>query len=344
MPVKNCERFISESIRSVLSQTFTDFELLVVDDGSSDTTISIISQFRSDARLKVLRNAGAGLVDALNHGVACASGELIARMDADDVCLPDRLRRQCMFLSDHPDVAAVGTQVRFIDEHGAPTAEKMSLPESPEAIARMLLKGCCVRHPTVLMRKAALQEIGGYRNHLVYAEDYDLWLRMSERYPLANLSDALVLYRVHAAQVSELKEWSQRLSRNLALLAALKRRQGREDPIGHYFCFEKGAPRQRCRGLGCPNCVCESVRAFDHAERVLFEPEALLSRDDVRDTLRYISRHPVGDGQKSRQRVLVALCRHAARRRTPIEFIKTLALSLRIHPGRTLRWLVMANK
>ncbi len=341
VPVRNSERYISELVNSVLSQAFADFELLVIDDGSSDATEAILAEFqKADPRLRVFKNPGAGLVDALNHGIACASSELIARMDADDVCLPDRLQRQYDYLGGHPEIAAVGTQVRFIDEQGALTEEKIKLPESPDQIAERLLKGCCLRHPTVVMRREALERLGGYRQELVYAEDYDLWLRMSEHYALANLPEALLLYRVHAAQISERKEWPQRLARNLALLAAVERRRGGEDPIDSYACFEQGAGKQTCRGLGCAACVCESVRAFDRAETVLFELDATLSRDDLRDMLSYLSRNQMGDGQRSRLRVLVALCRQAARRRAPLETAATLALALRIHPGRTIRGLV----
>src|SRR5262249_24286294 len=136
------------------------------------------------------------------------------------------------------------------------------------------------------------------------------------------------------------KEWSQRLSRNLALLAATERRQGREDPIGVYACFQKGADRQTCKRRGCPSCVCESVRAFDRADRVLFESDANLSREDVRDMLHYLARNAMGDGRKSRQRVLLALCRHAARIRAPREFSAALTQAMRIHPLRAIHWLV----
>ena len=340
VPVRNSERYISESVNSVLSQAFADFELLVIDDGSSDATEAILAEFqKADPRLRVFKNPGAGLVDALNHGIACASSELIARMDADDVCLPDRLQRQYDYLGGHPEIAAVGTQVRFIDEQGALTEEKIILPESPQTIAEMLLKGCCLRHPTVVMRREALERLGGYRQELVYAEDYDLWLRMSEHYALANLPETLLLYRVHAAQISEQKEWSQRLARNLALFAAVERRRGGEDPIGSYACFEQGSVKQTCRGLGCAGCICESVRAFDRAETVLFEPDAALSRDDVRDMLSYLSRNRMGDGQKSRVLVLIALCRVAIRLYAPSLFLIALAMALHAHPGRTLQWL-----
>ena len=341
VPVRNSERYISESVNSVLSQTFADFELLVIDDGSSDATEAILAEFqKADPRLKVFKNPGAGLVDALNHGIARASSELIARMDADDVCLPDRLQRQYDYLGVHPEIAAVGTQVRFIDEHGALTDEKIRLPESPQTIAEMLLKGCCLRHPTVVIRREALERLGGYRQELAYAEDYDLWLRMSEHYALANLPETLLLYRVHAAQISEQKEWSQRLARNLALLAANERRAGRLDPIGSYNCFDKDAQGQRCKRQGCADCVCETVTAFRVAGELVSGRKAETTKEHIALTLRYVSQNTMGDGKKSQMRVLMALLRDGAIRGSLPQLTSALGVAIRLHPGRTLRALL----
>ena len=158
VPVKNGERYLSDALQSVLKQTFADFELLVVDDGSTDSSADIISAIQKrDTRVKVLSNPGYGLVDALNFGVASACAPLIARMDADDICLPERFQRQYDFLAARPEVAVVGTQVIFVDERGVPKAKSPNLPQAPDAIARLLLKGCCIRHPTVLFRREAFK-------------------------------------------------------------------------------------------------------------------------------------------------------------------------------------------
>lgn len=345
LPIKNNARYIFDAIESVLTQTFADFELLVIDDGSTDATVAIISEFqRSDTRIRVLKNPGAGLVDALNYGVTSASAGLIARMDADDCCQPTRFQRQYDFLNDHPEVAVVGTQVTFIDEHGALVNDITTYPETPQAIDRMLLKRCCLGHPTVFFRREAFEAVGGYRNELVDAEDYDLWLRMAEHYALANLPERLVLYRRHSAQVSEQRKWPQRLSRNLALAATKERRRTGQDPIGAYHCFEKSVARQGCQGSGCAGCVCESVRVFSNAESILSEQSTALTRDDIRDMLRYLSRNTMGDGQRSRLLVLVALCREAARRRAPVELAAALGLALWSHPGRTVLWLATGGE
>src|SRR5579883_1018190 len=199
LPVKNGAAYIGAAIESLFAQTFADFELLVIDDGSSDETVAIVEGLgKSDRRLHLLRNPGMGLVDALNFGIAAARAPLIARMDADDIALPERLQRQYEYLAAHPDIDAVGTQVHFIDANGARTGKSSALPQDPAAVAKTLLKFCCLRHPTVTMRKAAAERAGGYRAEFVAAEDLDLWLRLAEHGELANLPEALLLYRLHA--------------------------------------------------------------------------------------------------------------------------------------------------
>src|SRR5262249_33711723 len=224
LPVKDGAAFAGAAIASILQQTFRDFELLIIDDGSSDGSIEIAERFcQADTRVGLLSNPGSGLVDALNFGVSAASAPLIARMDADDIALPVRLQRQYDFLNSHPEIDVAGTQVSFIDEQGALTGKTTALPESPDAIAKTLLKYCCLRHPTVVIRRTALERAGGYRRQVPAAEDLDLWLRIAEHGQLVNLPEPLLLYRLHAAQVSQHKIWTQRLSRNLAIISAQER-------------------------------------------------------------------------------------------------------------------------
>lgn len=341
LPVRNGTPYIGEAVRSILTQTYRDFELVIVDDGSTDGTLDIITAFqKDDPRVRLERNPGSGLVDGLNHGIAVSTAPLIARMDADDVALPSRLRRQVDFLNEHPEIAVVGSHVTYIDEFGKPAGDAGVLPQTPEDIARHLLKGCCLRHPTVVMRREAVEKAGGYRRELLDAEDYDLWLRMAEQAALTNLPDVLLLYRVHSGQVSERKKWMQRLSRNLALLAAMERRQGSGDPIGTYACFTKGAARQKCLNRGCAKCVCDSVRIFERAEDVITgDSDAALTAGDIRDMVRYMAGMTMGDGQHTRLRILVQLSRRAVQLRAPFAFASALGTAFRIHPGRTLRLL-----
>lgn len=340
LPVKNGSPYIEAAIASILTQTFSDFELLIVDDSSRDDTIAIARRAcAADPRVRILTNPGTGLVDALNFAIGAARARFIARMDADDIALPQRLERQHSFIAAHPEVAVVGAQARFIDEQGALTSKATALPQSHEAIARTLLRYCCLCHPTVLMRADALKRVGGYRAQVPAAEDLDLWLRIAEYGRLINLPEPLLLYRVHAGQVSQAKVWTQRLSRNLAIISAQERRAGKLDPLTTYACFSKTSGRQECGGKGCSTGICHSLRAFRAAEALLEGERQMVSQGDARLLLRYLSKNSIGDGKTNRLRVLIALCDEAANRRAALLWLHALGLALRIHPGRSLRLL-----
>lgn len=215
MPVYNGERFLAEAVESILGQTFADFEFVIVDDGSTDASPAILADYASrDPRIRVVAQANAGIVAALNRGLNECRSPLVARMDADDVSLPTRLEQQVAFLTDHPKVAAVGTAFRLISETGAAGPE-VRPPAAHKAIKRGLRYGNCLGHPTVMMRREAILAVGGYREFLRHAEDYDLWTRVAERYELANLPACLLRYRVHAAQVS----WNSAEQQALSTLA-----------------------------------------------------------------------------------------------------------------------------
>jgi Glycosyl transferase family 2 len=199
MPVYNAGRFLRSALDSILDQSLRDFELICVDDGSSDGSVDLLASVaRGDPRLLVLRQEHAGIVMALNAAFAVARAELIARMDSDDLATPERFARQAAFLDRHADIALVGSAYRIIDEHDRPQ-KTIHAPIEPEAVRLALANGNCIAHPTVMVRRAALKAVSGpagpYRNAFRYAEDYDLWLRLSERAALANLPDVLLDYR-----------------------------------------------------------------------------------------------------------------------------------------------------
>jgi GT2 family glycosyltransferase len=336
LPVRNGAAYVGAAVESILAQTFQAFELLIIDDGSTDGAREIVESYaKSSSRLRVLSNPGEGLVDALNYGIISSSAPLIARMDADDIASPDRLQRQYEFLQVRPEIDAVGSQVAFIDENGTLTGKRTTLPESPEAIAETLLKYCCLRHPTVLMRREALDRAWGYRREVPAAEDLDLWLRMSEHGQLANMPEELLFYRVHSGQVSQDKIWTQRLSRNLAILSAQERRAGRTDPLSAYACAS-AIGKHACRGNGCAEALCETIRVFKTAEALLAQRPQTVSLEDARLALRYVSRHAIGDGKTNRLRVLIALGGLARRSHAPLMMAKAFGLALLIHPGRAL--------
>lgn len=224
MPVRDGERFVGEAVESVLGQTLADLELIVVDDGSTDSTPALLAGFaRADARVRVLTQAVGGLTSALNAGCALVRAPLIARMDADDVALPDRLERQAAFLDAHPDVALLGGGIVLVDEAGR------EFDREPGRAAPDLSEQNELVHGTVVMRADAFRALGGYR--LDQSEDYDLWLRFEEQHRVAALAEAVIRYRFHPGQFSVTKLERQALGARCVRAAAVARRAGRPDPL-----------------------------------------------------------------------------------------------------------------
>jgi glycosyltransferase involved in cell wall biosynthesis len=200
LPVRDGERFLHEAIDSVLGQTLGDFELIVIDDGSSDETPTILEGYH-DERLHVLGQDGLGLVEALNRAVAASRGAYLARMDADDVSLPERLERQVAFLERHPKVALVVPGVELIDDAGRKVGE-IVLPGRDDELRRRLLLRNPITHGAVVIRREAVERAGGYRAAYGANEDYDLWRRLARDWQLAAIPDLLYRYRVHGAAVT----------------------------------------------------------------------------------------------------------------------------------------------
>jgi len=198
MPVYNGERHLASAMASILAQTFADFELIAVNDGSRDTTAKILRRFaQRDPRVRVIQQENCGLVGALNRGLEEVRGPLIARMDADDIAMPDRFEKQLAFLETHPSVLAVGSAILNIDADGDPLNVQV-LESDPLAIDHCLMqRRTGMAHPAVMMRRDPVRELGGYRAEFEWIEDHDLWLRLSERGPLANLPEVLLCYRQH---------------------------------------------------------------------------------------------------------------------------------------------------
>jgi glycosyltransferase involved in cell wall biosynthesis len=200
LPVRDGERFVREAIDSVLAQTLGDFELIVVDDGSADGTWLVLDGL-SDPRVRVLRRPREGLVPALRAGVAETQAEYVARMDADDVSEPERLQREVELLERRPRVGMVATWTTVIDEDGQ-ELRRVVLPSEHVDLARRLLLRNPFQHGAVLLRRAALEDAGGYRPDYGANEDYDLWRRLARSWELACIPEALYRYRVHSAAVT----------------------------------------------------------------------------------------------------------------------------------------------
>ncbi len=219
VPVYNAEKFIADTVASVLRQTFTDFELLVIDDGSTDQSIKILESFH-DQRIRIERNGkNRGRPFTRNKGLMQARGEYLSVLDSDDLCEPDRLARQVEFLDTHPNIAAVGSWAKYVDENGN-VAFICKPPAESDEIRRKIFQANCFIHSSVTFRRQALIEIGGYNLEYLQAQDYELFLRLSARHDLANISEPLVQYRVHPDQVSLRKLASQRRFADRARVAA----------------------------------------------------------------------------------------------------------------------------
>ena len=193
--------FLPAAIESIRTQTFSDWELIVVNDGSTDDSRECLSSFAAiDSRIRILDQANQGQQVAADHGIRSAQAELIARMDADDICEPHRLQKQIQFLQRHPDIGLVGGQICRLGSRGAGLRSK--LPTEHHGIRRMLLRNHhAMCNPTVMFRKELYELVGGYWEHNI-AEDWDLFLRISEVAQLANLPDVLLKYRVHASSIN----------------------------------------------------------------------------------------------------------------------------------------------
>jgi len=230
MPVRNGARWLAEAVDSVVRQTLSDLELLVIDDGSTDETLQILGDWMGrDGRIRLLRQQSRGLVAALNYGLAEARGPFLARLDADDRAAPERLERQIRVLDNDPSIGLLGSWAQRIDEHGRPRGNLRPKTDSRQLVD-ILKDANPFIHSTIMLRTEIVRGLGGYRTAFEAAEDYDLWLRMSEVTRLANVAEPLVQYRRHGANVSTRKAIRQSFSVRLAQRAARIRRQTGHDP------------------------------------------------------------------------------------------------------------------
>jgi len=225
MPVYNGQDFLAEAVDSVLRQTYTDFEFIILDDGSTDGTADILrSRMNSDQRILVIRREHCGITNILNEGLRAARGEFIARMDSDDISMPHRFAVQIEFLMNNPSVVAVGCAVEIIDSEGD-TLGIMNWPGDHELIDRLLLRGKAgLPHPGAMIRRQAMIAVGGYREKFAVAQDKDLWLRLAEVGRLANLDNVLLMYRQHLRSISSLRLQEQHAAVVMALKDAYQRR------------------------------------------------------------------------------------------------------------------------
>jgi glycosyltransferase involved in cell wall biosynthesis len=225
MPVYNAERYVAQTMDSILGQTFGDFEFIVIDDGSKDGSLAVLQEYaRRDPRIRLISRPNTGYVRALNEGLGLVRGKYLARIDADDLAHPDRFRLQVARMDAEPELVALGSCALAIDEDGRPLGAYDN-PLTHEEIERNHLAGhSSIHHPAVMMRPEAVNRVGGYRTQFMPCEDFDLWVRLGEVGRLANLPERLLTKRLMVgsavgsslqkqdAQVKELLEdaWKRR--------------------------------------------------------------------------------------------------------------------------------------
>lgn len=210
MPVFNAERYVAQAVESILNQTFTDFEFIIINDGSTDNSLKILGNYaEKDDRIRLFSRENRGLVSTLNEAITLAQAPLIARMDADDVALPNRFKLQYEFMQVHPKVVCLGGGIKVIDAQSRflITPEIKSGSEAVELSALQGITPIC--HPTAMYRKDIVQLAGSYQAHDYPAEDLGLFLNLTEYGLLDNLAETVLEYRIHNNSISTAKHTQQ---------------------------------------------------------------------------------------------------------------------------------------
>jgi glycosyltransferase involved in cell wall biosynthesis len=201
MPVYNAEAYLREAVGSILAQTYTDFELIIVEDGSTDNSREIINSF-IDSRIRLLINDGnRGIVFSRNRGNAAARGRYIAPFDADDIARVDKFEKQLSFLEANPEYGMIGAWAKLIDKNGKPLREKWKVNAPPERIPSILLFRNYFVQSSVVLRREAIPP-GGYEEGLDAVEDYMMWTQISSSWKVWNYPEYLVNYRIHDQGIS----------------------------------------------------------------------------------------------------------------------------------------------
>jgi glycosyltransferase involved in cell wall biosynthesis len=232
LPVFNCKKYIKDAVRSILAQSFTDFEIVIVDDGSKDGTERIVREYGNRPGISLLVHPeNMGICRSLNDGIGISAGEYIAIQHADDVSLPDRLEKQVRYLNNHPKTMLVAGLIQYVNKKGKKKKDDWWLKkireveDDPGIIRDTLLEQNIIPHPTVMLRKRITETAGLYDPDAFPTEDYDYWLRISEQHDIGLIHDVLCFYRRHKKQLTR-TEKMQRL-REKAVEAVQKARKRR---------------------------------------------------------------------------------------------------------------------
>ena len=208
LPVYNSAKYVKQAMESVLQQSFKDFELIIINDGSTDNGLEIIKSF-NDPRIILIEQENKGLIETLNYGVALAKADLIGRIDADDIWSDEnKLSKQIEYLNNNQECVVVGTWAKIINEEGETTSH-LSYPTTDKKIrSKILIKNCFI-HPSVIFSKDAYLKTGGFDKQDLYVEDYGLWLKIGSLGTFANIPEYLMSYRVHGGSVTQQKNYTQ---------------------------------------------------------------------------------------------------------------------------------------
>ena len=225
MSVYNGERYLRPAVEGILAQTFTDFEFVIIDDGSKDSSPTILREYAArDPRVKLTIRGNKGLTVTLNEAFAQSRGKYLARMDCDDVALPERFARQVSLLDANPDVVCTGGYFQLIDGAGRLLTTLRPPTDDAEIQAKMLRGHNAICHPCAMIRRTAMERVGGYDTRFKTSQDLDLWLRLGEVGRLANVPAPVLQFRLHESSVSETKREQQRQMGRMACEEAWQRR------------------------------------------------------------------------------------------------------------------------
>lgn len=210
MPVYNAEKYVKQAIQSILDQSYTHFELHIINDGSTDGSVDIIKSF-TDERIHLVENGtNLGLITTLNKGFDLSRGKYIARMDADDMAMPNRLKKQVEFLDENPEVGLYGSA--YADLINSELGKKTVFLSDHDSLKSILFFNSCMAHPTVMLRTEVIKKNELYYNpEFKHAEDYEFWVRLVEKTKFSNSPKVLLQYRIHDKQISSTEKAAQQV-------------------------------------------------------------------------------------------------------------------------------------
>ncbi|MFO1183646.1 MAG: glycosyltransferase [Bauldia sp.] len=330
IPTYNASRWLREALASVSGHA--GGEILVVDDGSTQTELArareICSAFPD---VRFFSRSHAGIASTLNFAIAQTTAPYIARMDADDISLPGRFDGQIAMLAADPRLAVVGGQLISLGEDGTVGTVSTHYPTEAQEIAKCLARAKNpFIHPSVMMRREAVLEVGGYRTAAEPAEDYDLWLRLGDRWRFANLAVPVIHYRRHPGQITGPANWRQKAAHDLCTLAAERRGAGRTDPIAAMATNLATMPAD---GIGDAD-----VDSLVAAHRVLASANGLEPGTALLDwMIRAPRRRLLGQSSRARAAAMARVARLARAGSHSRHVLRAYLAGLTLHPAAFLR-------